>query len=161
MGYRRDAAIWMPEVNPKLVWQAARQLKYEPACRTTIGVWQDNCYVPVVRNYLIDMLIAAGLDVRSYGECRRTVPDSYIERGKDANGGEFLKWHTHPDATCRPKSASHGARPQNRSVGAGMRECKHHRIMMALQHSVCVDYVTNLEEALLCGAIPIIHQIAG
>jgi hypothetical protein len=33
--------------------------------------------------------------------------------------------------------------------------------MVVLQHSACDDFVTNLYNALDCGAIPIIHQIGG
>jgi hypothetical protein len=103
--YRRDAAVYMPDGNEGISdpfmkpFEARRMmsLPFNPN-RTTIGIWQDNCD-SVLRNRVIDLLLASDLDVRSYGRCRRNVDPHFIARGEAANGG-VLRWaprHTiHP-----------------------------------------------------------------
>lgn len=44
----------------------------------------------------------------------------------------------------------------------GQAECQRHRLMLAVENSQCVDWLSqNLIQALKCGAIPILYQIGG
>ena len=128
VSYRRDAAVWRPLSRWVNVWGHARKLRFEPAERDSIGIWNDYCNSPL-RNPVIAALLGSGLNVESYGACSRNRPavGSVLARDRTA-----------------------------------LRACHKHRLMVAVQHTACRDYISdNLHIALKCGAVPIINRIGG
>jgi hypothetical protein len=81
VGFRRPAhrgdseRVWHPWCSFGDVQRELRQWKYDRT-RDSIGVWVSNCdgYPTIWRTSVIDALLASGLNVISYGDCRRNTP---------------------------------------------------------------------------------------
>lgn len=130
--------------DPVVFREALAQLRAEPQTRHSIGFWQNNCdNLLSPRNYVIDVLRASGLNVRSVGACRRTVSEDWLGRVANSSGGKVIMG-------------------QAMDPDTGRIACHEHRLMLVAQHSTCDDYVTNICKALsFCGAIPILLQVEG
>ena len=127
VSYRQDATIWRPLIKWMSVWHHARNLRFEPK-RNSIGIWFNHCRSPL-RTPIFAALLASGLKVESYGDCRRNRPSA----------GSILAG----DSTA-------------------IHACHKHRLMLAVQHTACRDYINdNVDLALQCGAVPIIARING
>lgn len=132
VSFRSDSAIWRPLVDLMTVWDQAQTLRYEPE-RDSIGVWYNNCGAPL-RNPVIEALVRSGLKIESYGNCHRNRDDV---------------------------GSLHGALYDGH-VNNASAACRRHRLMVAVQHTACRDYVnSNLLTPLMCGAIPIINRVDG
>ena len=130
VGYGAGALIRVPLFNHAALVDAATELPFEPQSRKSIGIWVRNCGC-ITRNRIIDTLVAAGLPVRSYGECRRNQNES---------------WDRHA----------------LQDSAAARAECATHRLMLAVENEACSGWVSpNLEHAVQCGAIPIVHTVGG
>ena len=92
MSYARSALITQPLSDPYLSWQAGQRLPVEPATRDSIGIWTDNCGSPS-RNAVLDALLASGLRVESYGQCRRNMPNGDEMRTDGAAGRNQCRRH--------------------------------------------------------------------
>ena len=144
VGFRRPEpgltlGTWFPWCSHQSLWRGVRAWQYDPIRRNDIGVWVSNCdgYPEHWRTSVIDLLLASGLPVNSYGLCRRNAPKEYWDARIDF-----------PVATRDLPDGSPGL-------------CRRHRLMLGVENNACRDWVSRdlcqvVDE---CGAIPIIKSI--
>ena len=91
----------------------------------------------------MDTLLASGLAVESYGDCRNNRDEAWRRQGIRVQ---------HIDD-----------QPESHSAKVALETCTSHRIMMAAESRHCPGWIAwNLEHALKsCRAIPLLHQVAG
>ena len=106
----RQAVVTVPMQYPFEARNGARQLVFEPELRQSIGIWSNNC-APRRRRHLIDLLLASGLAVESYGRCRHNMNASDYWSGQRIDG----------------------AAPHSPAV----RACRRHRLMLADESHRC------------------------
>lgn len=128
----RRGEVWRPWFNPRALWEAGRQLRFEPTTRTNVGVWVDNCMMPT-RNRIIDQLMNSGLPVASYGRCKGNMGTRFI--GERLQSGSPVAI-----AECR----------------------RHRVMLAVENKRCPGWISSDLKHALVeCGAIPIIHTVSG
>ncbi len=133
MSFRTDATVWRPHVRASKVWKVGRDAAASvvPAERRTVGVWVDNC-APRFRTSVIEQLLqAADIHVESFGRC-------HFNLNQSSQGLRLL------------------------GDPRGQLRCHRHRLMLAIENHVCTDWVSdNLQNAVECGAIPIVRSAPG
>lgn len=141
VGFHRRAAIWMPYGTASELWRVARNHSFAPHRRRWIGVFVSNCK-SAARVSIIRTLQRAGLPVQSHGKCMHNVSsDGPAARRREQGGGTY-------------KSSAE-------TLG-GLGECYRYRLMVAVENTVCEDYITEkLFNAARCGAIPIVRSVDG
>jgi len=140
VGYSRRSGIWSPYLLRERLWEIARaQATFHPESvlsaarnRTSVGIYVSNCRFRP-RNAVIEALLK-----RSSSKLRVS---SYGKCLRNVRGS--------------PSS-------DNRSMESLEVTCHEHRFMLAIENSICEDYVTEkLMSAVSCGAVPIVASYRG
>ena len=126
VGFRRPEpgetlGTWYPWCPHQSLWRGVRAWQYEPRRRNDIGIWISNCdgYPEHWRTSVIDLLLASGLPVNSYGLCRRNSPKEY--------------WDARVGSTGTTRDLPDGS--------PGL--CRRHRLMLAVENNACRDWVSR------------------
>ena len=140
VGYHRRSGIWSPYLLRERLWEVARaHTAFRPESvlsaarnRTSVGIYVTNCRFGP-RNAVIEALLK-----RASSKLRVS---SYGKCHRNVRGA--------------PSSV-------NFTLESMELTCHEHRFMLAIENSMCEDYVTEkLMHAVRCGAVPIVASYQG
>ena len=122
---KRGEDIFIPQHPPNFAREAALKLRYEPARRTIVGIWNNNCGPR--RTALIDgllSLVGSGIRVESYGRCRHRSPQG-------------LTFWTSPNTRLSAANEN----PSNEAY-VPLAVCRRSRLILAEENDLCPGYVS-------------------